>query len=114
MIEITDAARKELVAFFADKEASPVRVYLAPGGCSGPRLSLALDTPGDGDETFDLGDNLTFVIDRALLDKAQPISIDLSYHGFTLESALELGGHGGSCGSGSCGGCGSSSSCCGH
>lgn len=32
MIVLTDNARKELNAYFADKETSPIRIYLAPGG----------------------------------------------------------------------------------
>lgn len=32
MINLSENARKELEAFFADKTKSPVRVYLAPGG----------------------------------------------------------------------------------
>lgn len=32
MITVSDAARKELEAFFADKPKSGIRVYLAPGG----------------------------------------------------------------------------------
>lgn len=32
MVELTDSARKELQAYFADKEPSPIRVYLSPGG----------------------------------------------------------------------------------
>ncbi len=32
MIKLTDGARKELDAFFTDKEKSTVRVFLAPGG----------------------------------------------------------------------------------
>ncbi len=32
MIKISDGARKELDAFFADKEKSTVRVFLSPGG----------------------------------------------------------------------------------
>ncbi len=32
MITLTENARKELEAFFADKPRSGVRVYLAPGG----------------------------------------------------------------------------------
>ena len=47
MIILSENARKELEAYFADKERQTIRVYLAPGGCSGPRLVLALDEPGD-------------------------------------------------------------------
>lgn len=43
MLTLTDAAQKELEGFFADREKATVRIYLAPGGCSGPRLALALD-----------------------------------------------------------------------
>lgn len=32
MITISDQAKKELDAYFDEKEKSPVRVYLAPGG----------------------------------------------------------------------------------
>jgi Fe-S cluster assembly iron-binding protein IscA len=32
MLELTDKARKELEAYFKDKEKTPIRVYLSPGG----------------------------------------------------------------------------------
>lgn len=32
MIDMTDSARKELEAFFAEKEKGTIRIYLAPGG----------------------------------------------------------------------------------
>ncbi len=32
MIKLTANAKKELDAFFADKEKSTIRVFLAPGG----------------------------------------------------------------------------------
>lgn len=32
MFELTESARKELEAYFADKEKATIRVYLAPGG----------------------------------------------------------------------------------
>ena len=35
MIVLSENARKELEAYFADKERQTIRVYLAPGGCSG-------------------------------------------------------------------------------
>ncbi len=44
----------------------------------------------------------TFVMDKELYDKAQPVTIDMSYLGFQVNSNLELGGGGcaSSCGSG--------------
>jgi len=32
MLEVTESARKELEAYFADKERGDLRIYLAPGG----------------------------------------------------------------------------------
>jgi Fe-S cluster assembly iron-binding protein IscA len=49
MFTLTENARKELDAFFADKPKSGIRMYLAPGGCSGPRIGLALDDPNEHD-----------------------------------------------------------------
>ncbi len=32
MIELTDSALKQLEAYFADKEKTPIRIYLSAGG----------------------------------------------------------------------------------
>ncbi len=32
MITVTEAAEKQLKEYFADKEAAPIRIYLASGG----------------------------------------------------------------------------------
>jgi hypothetical protein len=32
MLEVTEAAKKQLQGYFQDKEPSPIRVYLAAGG----------------------------------------------------------------------------------
>ena len=87
MITLSENARKELEAYFADKERQTIRVYLAPGGCSGPRLVLALDEPGDEDARFEQ-DGFAFCINKELLQVPLPSS------------------GGSSCG-GCCGSCGS-------
>ena len=91
MIVLSENARKELEAYFADKERQTIRVYLAPGGCSGPRLVLALDEPGDED---------------ARLQQVKSVSIVLSYLGFTVTSEVPLPSAGGSSCGGCCGSCG--------
>ena len=53
MVQLSDSARTELDAFFTDKPKSGIRIYLAPGGCSGPRLALALDEPTENDKSFE-------------------------------------------------------------
>ncbi len=104
MITVTDAARKELEAYFADKERGAIRVYLAPGG---PRLALALDDAGEEDAAFEDG-GFTFCINKSLLEKVVSVAIDLSDMGFMVEPSapLEFGGSAGGCGT-CCGGCGS-------
>ena len=51
MLELTENARKELESYFTGKEKGIIRVYLAPGGCGGPRLALALDAVTDEDQS---------------------------------------------------------------
>ncbi|MBA4356176.1 MAG: IscA/HesB family protein [Humidesulfovibrio sp.] len=104
MITLSEAARDQLDGYFADKEKSPLRIFLA-GGCCGPKLSLALDEPRDGDETV-LAFGYTLLAEKELLAAAGSISIDAGEYGFSVESENPLGS--GGCGSGG-GGCGSGS-----
>ena len=64
---------------------------------------MALDEPKDNDDSFDL-EGYTFLVEKDLMAKAQPITVDLTYMGFQVQSNLELGGGGcgSSCSSGSC------------
>lgn len=101
MFELSDTARKELDAFFDGKDKSPIRVYLAPGGCSGPRLALALDEPREEDKVFD-DKGYSFCINSELLSSAKNIRVDFSPMGFSIDSELQLGGGGCS----GCSGCG--------
>jgi len=111
MITLSDSAKAQLDSYFADKEKSAVRVFLA-GGCCGPKLSLALDEAREGDEAVEAG-GYTLIAEKSLLETAGKISIDMTEYGFSVDSENALGG-GGSCGSGGCGsgGCGSGDSCC--
>ncbi|WP_165070847.1 IscA/HesB family protein [Desulfovibrio sp. ZJ200] len=104
MLELTESARKELEAFFADKEKGTIRIYLTPGGCGGPQLALALDAATDQDQAEEQG-GFTFCINKELLAKVQGVKIDLTYMGFVVEPAAPLPQSGG-CG-GCCGACGS-------
>jgi len=104
MITLSDNARKELDAYFADKEKAGVRVFLATGGCSGARLALALDEPTEDDAVFE-NSGYTLFIEKDLFTQSGDISIDMSYMGFIVESALEIPGIGAG-GCASCAGCG--------
>ena len=83
MLTLTDAARKELEGFFADREKATVRIYLAPGGCSGPRLALALDEAGENDTRIEQG-GFAFCINNELLQQVKSVSIDANYLGFLV------------------------------
>lgn len=110
MITISDPAAEELKAYFADKEKETIRIYLAHGGCSGPRLALALDAASDEDESFTQGD-FTFCMDKTLATTLGDVSIDLTPMGFALESSNPLPAGEGGCGSGGGGGCSCSGGC---
>lgn len=106
MLTVSENAVTELNEFFSDKEKSPIRIYLAPGGCGGPRLALALDNPDDADQTFDEA-GFTFCIEKDLFGQTGDISIDVTHMGFAVDSANPMGGGGGCCGCSSSGSCGS-------
>ena len=106
MIILSENARKELDAYFTDKEKAGVRVFLTTGGCSGARLALALDDPTADDAVFE-NSGYTLCIEKDLYKQSGDITIDMSYMGFIVESALEIPGIGAG-GCASCGGgCGS-------
>ena len=100
MLTLTDAAQKELEGFFADREKATVRIYLAPGGCSGPRLALALDEAGENDTRIEQG-GFAFCINNELLQQVKSVSIDANYLGFLVTPEVPLPSSGGS----ACGGC---------
>lgn len=105
MLELTDSARKELESYFADKEKSDIRIYLAPGGCCGPQLMLALDAATDEDQSEEQA-GFTFCLNEELLARIQGVKIDVGQTGFTVEPTVPLPETGGGCG-GCSGGCGS-------
>lgn len=101
MINVTEAAQNELTTYFDGKEIRPIRIHLADGGCSGMKLSLALDELRDGDKSVEQG-AFTFLINEELSEAAGKVSIDMSEYGFTIASEKEIGG-GGGCSGCSCG-----------
>ena len=102
MINVTPAAREQILAYFADKQIQPVRIFLS-SGCGGPQLAMALDEKTDKDGAYEY-EGIQYVMDQELLDQAQPVIVDYSGTGFKLESKLEL--------SSGCSSCGTKGSCC--
>ncbi len=108
MITLSQNAQSELEEFFKDRPQSSIRIYLAPGGCSGPHLSLALDDATENDSSFEAG-GFSFCIGKDLLEQVGGVNIDAGYMGFTVDPVIPFPNAGGGCGScqGCCGGCGS-------
>lgn len=101
MINVTENAQQELTQYFEGKDVQPIRVHLADGGCSGMKLSLALDELRDGDKSSEHG-AFTFLINEELAEASGAITVDMTDYGFTIDSEKQIGG-GGGCGSCGCG-----------
>ena len=104
MIKVSETAQEQVKAYFEGKEVQPVRIFLNNGGCGGPSLAMALDQATDNDTVVTQG-GIEYIMDKTLLEKASPVTVDFSGMGFRLDSSLDLGG--------GCSSCGSSGSCCG-
>jgi len=104
MISITESAVQELTTYFEGKDIIPLRIHLADGGCSGMKLSMALDELRDGDETVETG-GFTFLIRPELAEEVGEVTVDMTQYGFTIDSENQIAGGGGGCG-GCGGGCG--------
>ena len=102
MIDVTSAAQEQVQAYFTDKEIMPVRIFVT-SGCGGSQLAMALDEKKDTDSAYAYN-GVEYIMDQELLEQAQPVRIDYSGKGFSLESSLNL--------SSGCSSCGTKGSCC--
>lgn len=48
---------------------------------------MALDEPKENDEVFDI-DGLRYVVDKGLLERVRPITVNFSAMGFTVSGRL--------------------------
>ena len=102
MIQVSEAARKEVKAYFQGKEIKPVRIFLNQG-CGGPQLAMAIDLKQDNDMAFEY-DGVEYVMETDLLKEASPVTVDFNGMGFSIGSSLKL--------SSGCSSCGTKGSCC--
>ena len=103
MFNITPAAVQAVAEYFKTMEIKPIRIFITQG-CGGQQLAMALDEVKPSDAVHE-GGGFQFVMDKQLLDQAQPVEIDYAELGFRISSNLELGG--------GCQSCGTAGSCCG-
>ena len=66
---------------------------------------MALDEPKDSDDLFKV-DGYEYIIDKELLEKAQPVKVDFQGMGFKLDCGIDFGAADGCSGCGSTDGCG--------
>ena len=117
MIEVTELAIKNILAYLAQNNIDSAIRVAVKGGCGGPSLGLALDDAKDGDEIHEQG-ALRVVIGRELLAQCGSGKIDFiepkagagcgcgGGGGYQVSSAKPLTGAGGGCGGTCSSGCG--------
>ena len=108
MFVLTENARAALDAHFAENKKEPIRMYLAPGGCSGPRIGLAIDDPNEEDFVVEQ-DGYTFCCVKQLWQTiGEGVTVDAGPMGFIVTPAIPFPSSGGCgcshCGTGTCGG----------
>lgn len=92
MFEVSERASEEIKRFL-DGRVGPlsIRILMTEGGWKGPYLVMALDEPKEDDQVF-TERGVTFLIEKALFDRAKPISIDYVLNamggGYMLKSEL--------------------------
>jgi iron-sulfur cluster assembly protein len=87
MFDVSREARNKAAAFFAGREIQPIRVYVSTDG-ERRSFALALDRARSGDAVFEL-DGLTYVINQAFLNHAQPVRIDHGAGGFKISASID-------------------------
>ena len=95
MFEVSEEAMEKIKQFLAEQEApQAIRVLMNEGGWRGPHLIMALDAQKEDDEVG-TERGATFVIEKALFERVEPIRIGYTHStlgsGYTLESELMKG-----------------------
>jgi iron-sulfur cluster assembly protein len=75
MIEVTPKATKLVTGYFKDKPKKPIRIFVKIGGCGMRSLGVVLEETTEADELFHI-EGFSYVIDRKLLKKIQPVKVD--------------------------------------
>jgi len=92
MFEVSEEASEKIKRFLEGREGlQPIRILMTEGGWKGPYLVMALDQQKKDDEVF-TERGVTFLIERALLERIKSIRIDYTHStlgsGYTLKSEL--------------------------
>jgi iron-sulfur cluster assembly protein len=102
MLNVTESAIQAVAEYFRTMDIRPIRIFLTQG-CGGQQLAMALDETKPSDDIYETN-GYRFIMDRTLLEQAQPVEIDYADMSFRISSHLQL--------SGGCQSCGTAGSCC--
>ncbi len=115
-LSLTHSAESKLAELMqqVDERVAGVRVYAAPGGCSGISFGMTFTDRVDSEDGILECDGFKVIVDDGTMDYIRGVEIDFIDRGngeasfvFNNLRPLQGGGGGcGSCGSGTGGGCG--------
>ncbi|MBL7181035.1 MAG: hypothetical protein ABIK98_12690 [Pseudomonadota bacterium] len=66
---------------------------------------MALDESKDGDQVFEI-DGFKYIVNKEFLEKVQPVKVDFTEMGFTLNCGVDFGAA-----ASECSGCGTKNTC---
>lgn len=95
--EETCAKIAEVLAAQADKPQN-IRVFMGPGGCSGPSFGLGLDNVNDGDLQENIH-GINFVIEPGVFESVGEIKVEWAGSGYAVQPVKPLASACGSCSS---------------
>lgn len=77
MVKLTDSAVRKLQDMIGNSSEGEdvLRIFIKPGGCSGFSYGLALDTPQEQDEVFDI-QGISVIVDSNSLDLVKGSEVD--------------------------------------
>jgi Fe-S cluster assembly iron-binding protein IscA len=90
LLMVTTAATEKIDAFFRGRTVKPIRIVLNDAFCVSSGLHLSMEEPGGKDVEIVVGE-YKYYIDRKLLNRVSPITVDFTSTGFKFHSRIDLG-----------------------
>ncbi len=83
MINVTPEATRAMADYFQDKERMPVRIFVKMGGCGIRSFGIGVEPVLPSDDLHEV-DGFSYIMERKLLKKYGPISIDSDGFSFRI------------------------------
>ncbi len=91
-LTVTPSAREQLLKLRAQShaEGKALRIYVQGGGCSGLTYGMQFDEVGESDQTLEVGDGLSVIVDPASAPMLNGVTVDfllsLEASGFKIKN----------------------------